>query len=146
MYLLSKYEEFKNKKIHIIGIYLQKVNIIALDNTVDIISQRQKSFKLQGYTINDISLIPMFDKTYDKSSYIQSLATLKNGGFSRYAKVLSSDEENELIHIGKPIEMDDEWFQEKLKELDQESRLEDGKIKEIVAGIVPTYKPDLSHR
>ena len=54
--------------------------------------------------------------------------------------------ENELIHIGKPIEMDDEWFQEKLKELDQESRLEDGKIKEIVAGIVLTYKPDLSHR
>ena len=54
--------------------------------------------------------------------------------------------ENELIHIGKPIEMDDEWFQEKLKELDQESRLEDGKIKEIVAGIVSTYKPDLSHR
>lgn len=54
--------------------------------------------------------------------------------------------ENELIHIGKPIEMDDEWFQERLKELDQESRLEDGKIKEIVAGIVLTYKPDLSHR
>lgn len=54
--------------------------------------------------------------------------------------------ENELIHIGKPIEMDDEWFQEKLKELDQESRLEDGKIKESVAGIVPTYKPDLRKR
>ena len=54
--------------------------------------------------------------------------------------------ENELIHIGKPIEMDDEWFQEKLKELDQESRLEDGKIKEIVAGIVLTYKPDLRKR
>ncbi len=54
--------------------------------------------------------------------------------------------ENELIHIGKPIEMDDEWFQEKIKELDRESRLEDGRIKEIVAGIVPTYKPDLSRR
>ena len=54
--------------------------------------------------------------------------------------------ENELIHIGKPIEMDDEWFQEKLKELDRESRMEDGRIKEIVAGIVPTYKPDLSRR
>ena len=54
--------------------------------------------------------------------------------------------ENKLIYIGKPIEMDDEWFQEKLKELDQESRLEDGKIKEIVAGIVPAYKPDLSHK
>ncbi len=51
--------------------------------------------------------------------------------------------ENELIHIGKPIEMDDEWFEGKLAELDEESRHEDGKIKEIVAGIVETYKPDL---
>lgn len=53
--------------------------------------------------------------------------------------------ENELIHIGKPIEMDDEWFEEKLRELDKESRQEDGRIKEIVAGIVPTYKPELTH-
>ena len=51
--------------------------------------------------------------------------------------------ENELIHIGKPIEMDDEWFEGKLAELDEESRHEDGRIKEIVAGIVETYKPDL---
>ena len=51
--------------------------------------------------------------------------------------------ENELIHIGKPIEMDDEWFEGKLAELDEESRQEDGRIKEIVAGIVETYKPDL---
>ena len=54
------------------------------------------------------------------------------------------DTENELIHIGKPIEMDDEKFAEQLEELDEESRHEDGRIKEIVAGIVPTYKPDLS--
>ena len=54
--------------------------------------------------------------------------------------------ENELIHIGKPIEMDDEWFIKKLEELDMESQKEDGRIKEIVAGIVPTYHPDLSRR
>ena len=53
------------------------------------------------------------------------------------------DTENELIHIGKPIEMDDEKFEEQLDELDEESRHEDGRIKEIVAEIVPTYKPDL---
>lgn len=53
--------------------------------------------------------------------------------------------ENELIHIGKPIEMDDEWFEGKLAELDEESRHEDGRIKEIVAGIVETYKPDLGN-
>ena len=53
--------------------------------------------------------------------------------------------ENKLIHIGKPIEMDDEEFEEQLKELDRESKMEDGRIKEIVAGIVPTYHPDLTH-
>ena len=53
------------------------------------------------------------------------------------------DTENELIHIGKPIKMDDEKFEEQLDELDEESRHEDGMIKEIVVGIVPTYKPDL---
>lgn len=51
---------------------------------------------------------------------------------------------NELIHIGKPIEMDDEKFEEQIRELDKESRQEDGRIKELVAGIVPTYQPDLS--
>lgn len=55
------------------------------------------------------------------------------------------DTENELIHIGKPIEMDDSWFEEQLALLDEESKNEDGKIKELVAEIVPTYKPDLKH-
>lgn len=49
--------------------------------------------------------------------------------------------ENELIHIGKPIEMNDEWFLEQLALLDKESRLEDGRIKELVAQIVLTYRP-----
>ncbi len=72
-------------------------------------------------------------------------------GEKLYEELLMDEEgmqgtENELIHIGKPIEMNDEWFIKKLKELDQESRQEDGRIKEIVAGIVPTYKPDLGDR
>ena len=51
------------------------------------------------------------------------------------------DTENELIHIGKPIEMDDEWFEVQLKRLDRESKIENGHIKELVAEIVPTYHP-----
>ena len=58
---------------------------------------------------------------------------------------LLMDEENELIFIGKPIEMDDEDFKHKLELLDKESRAESDKIKEIVAEIVPTYHPDLEH-
>jgi FlaA1/EpsC-like NDP-sugar epimerase len=48
--------------------------------------------------------------------------------------------DNKLIFIGKPIEMDDEWFKGKLEELDRESKADDKNIKEIVQEIVPTYK------
>ena len=47
---------------------------------------------------------------------------------------------NELIHIGKPIEMDDDWFEQKLRELDKASRNENEHMKDIVAEIVPTYQ------
>lgn len=47
--------------------------------------------------------------------------------------------ENELIHIGKPIEMDDQDFMEKLEELDRLSREEYGDIRNVVAELVPTY-------
>lgn len=72
-------------------------------------------------------------------------------GEKLYEELLMDEEglqetENKLIYIGKPIEMNDEWFQEKLKELERESKMEDGRIKEIVAEIVPTYHPDLSRR
>lgn len=99
MFLLSKYEKFKNKKLHIIGIYLQKVNIISLDNTMDIVMQREKSFKLQGFTVKSHELISMLDPGYNKSDYIQSLATLKSGDFSKYSKLITSDEQNELIDL-----------------------------------------------
>lgn len=48
---------------------------------------------------------------------------------------------NELIYIGRPIDMDDAWFEEKLRELDKASRNENGHMKDIVAQIVPTYHP-----
>ena len=65
-------------------------------------------------------------------------------GEKLYEELLMDEEglqntENELIHIGKPIQMDDEWFKDKLKELDKASRQETDRMKEIVAEIVPTY-------
>ncbi|MBO4927314.1 MAG: polysaccharide biosynthesis protein [Clostridiales bacterium] len=48
---------------------------------------------------------------------------------------------NRLIFIGKPIEMDDEWFKKKLEELDRDSQEDDENIKKYVQEIVPTYKP-----
>ena len=47
---------------------------------------------------------------------------------------------NRLIHIGKPIEMDDELFKQQLAELEAASKAESADIKRIVARIVPTYQ------
>ena len=47
---------------------------------------------------------------------------------------------NKLIHIGKPIEMDDEWFLEKLRELEEASKSESDHIRVLVSQVVPTYQ------
>ena len=50
------------------------------------------------------------------------------------------DTDNKLIHIGKPIEMDDELFKKQLQRLNEASRGEAENMKDIVAEIVPTYR------
>ena len=50
------------------------------------------------------------------------------------------DTDNKLIHIGKPIEMDDELFKEQLARLEQACKEETDHMKDIVAEIVKTYK------
>ena len=54
------------------------------------------------------------------------------------------DTANNQIHIGKPIEMDDALFVEQLARLEAAYRAESTNMKELVAEIVPTYKPDVS--
>ena len=49
------------------------------------------------------------------------------------------DTENRLIHIGKPIEMDDEQFLKQLDQLYAEVLQEPTDIRETVSKIVPTY-------
>ena len=49
------------------------------------------------------------------------------------------DTENKLIHIGKPIEMDDEAFFKSVEELDKAAKEETDDIREMIQKIVPTY-------
>ena len=51
------------------------------------------------------------------------------------------DTANKLIHVGKPIEMDDKQFAQQLKALDVACNENADNIKELVADIVPTYHP-----
>ena len=52
------------------------------------------------------------------------------------------DTANKLIHIGKPIEMDDALFKAQLEQLEAAYKEEVTNMKELVAAIVPTYRPD----
>ncbi len=65
-------------------------------------------------------------------------------GEKLYEELLMSEEglqstENELIHIGKPIEFDEQEFRQQLEALDEMSKTDSPKIKEKVMEIVPTY-------
>ena len=50
------------------------------------------------------------------------------------------DTANQLIHIGKPITMDDAEFMEQLKQLELACESESEEIKLMVSKIIPTYK------
>ena len=70
-------------------------------------------------------------------------------GEKLYEEVLMDEEgltdtENELIHIGKPIEFDDEVFFEQLRDLREATRKDLPTIKTIVQDIVPTYTPQIT--
>ena len=65
-------------------------------------------------------------------------------GEKLYEELLMDEEglqstDNELIHIGKPIDFDEELFIHQLEELDELSRMDSPKIKEKVMEVVPTY-------
>ena len=48
--------------------------------------------------------------------------------------------ENKMIHIGQPLIMDDAYFREKLRELDEASKQESDVIRVLVSELVPTYR------
>ena len=65
-------------------------------------------------------------------------------GEKLYEELLMDEEglqstDNKLIHIGNPIDFDEELFIHQLEELDELSRMDSPKIKEKVMEVVPTY-------
>ena len=50
------------------------------------------------------------------------------------------DTANKMIHIGKPIELDEMKFFAQLKKLKEESKNESADIRYLIKEIVPTYQ------
>lgn len=81
---------------------------------------------------------------YEPDVDIKIVYTGLRPGEKLYEELLMAEEglqetENKLIHIGKPIEMDDSLFEQQLKKLEEACKAETGNMKELVAEIVPTY-------
>ncbi len=85
---------------------------------------------------------------YEPDVDIKVVYTGLRPGEKLYEELLMKEEGlqetgNKMIHIGRPIEMDDGKFKEQLARLDKASRAEVSNMKDIVAEIVPTYKRKL---
>ena len=116
------------------GCYAEGGEIFVLDmgKPVRIMDMALNMIKLSGY------------RPYDD---IPIEITGLRPGEKLYEELLMDEEglektRNELIFVGKPIEMDDDVFAGQLGQLDEMSREETESMKNLVAEIVPTYHPE----
>jgi len=98
LYLAKNYKQFND--VEFIGFYLQKIlnNEISVNGDEDYELLKRQSLKLNGYSINDESLLEFFDSTYKDSEVIKSMR-MSSKGFYSYAKVLSKRQIDKLTEI-----------------------------------------------
>ena len=107
-----------------------EIFVLDMGDPVKIDDMARNLIRLSGYT-PDVDIMIKYTGLRPGEKLYEELLMDEEG---------LQDTENELIHIGKPIEMDDEWFREKLAELDEASTNETDEMKAIVAEVVPTYQ------
>ena len=114
------------------GYYAKGGEIFILDmgEPVKIDTMARNLIRLSGYE-PDVDIRVEYTGLRPGEKLYEELLMLEEG---------LQDTDNKLIHIGKPIEMDDELFKQQLVRLEQAAKAETDHMKDIVAEIVPTYK------
>jgi FlaA1/EpsC-like NDP-sugar epimerase len=107
-----------------------EIFVLDMGEPVKIDDLAKKLIRLSGYSVG----------TDIKIKY-----TGLRPGEKLYEEILMSEEglqdtENEKIHIGKPINFDEDYFFEKLNELYKYAYSETDRMKLLVSELVPTYK------
>ena len=114
------------------GYYAQGGEIFVLDmgEPVKIDTMARNLIRLSGYE-PDVDIMVEYTGLRPGEKLYEELLMKEEG---------MKETENKLIHIGKPIEMDDELFKRQLARLEEAYKVEATDMKDIVAEIVPTYK------
>ncbi|MBR1439595.1 MAG: polysaccharide biosynthesis protein [Lachnospiraceae bacterium] len=116
------------------GAYAKGGEIFVLDmgEPVKIYDLACNLIKLSGYTPNEDIMITFTGLRPGEKLYEEML--MEEEGLQ--------DTDNHMIHIGKPIEMDEDEFFEKLADLAKSVNAESDEVRRLVQEIVPTYHPE----
>ena len=107
-----------------------EIFVLDMGKPVKILDLAKNMIRLMGYEV-------------DKDIKIQFIGL--RPGEKLFEELLMDEEglqctDNNLIHVGKPIEFDEEWFEVKLNELKDAMYDDNADIKLLVSEIVPTYQ------
>ena len=113
------------------GAYAKGGEIFVLDmgEPVRILDLAKNLIRLSGYKVDEDIKIEFTGLRPGEKLYEELLMDEEG----------MQDTENAMIHIGKPIELDEDVFFKQLHELKQAAERESGDIKGMIRDIVPTY-------
>ena len=113
------------------GAYARGGEIFVLDmgEPVRILDLAKNLIRLSGYKVDEDIRIEFTGLRPGEKLYEELLMDEEG----------MQDTANAMIHIGKPIELDEDVFFRQLHKLKQATELEDENIKQLIKEIVPTY-------